>query len=62
MNFSINNINNKTIINEKKADTQISEITDLTVIEKLSVWKKIVYYIKKLALRSMNKTVDIKQK
>lgn len=55
LNFSINNINNKTIINEKKADTQISEITDLTVIEKISVWKKIAHYIKKLTLRSLNK-------
>lgn len=55
LDFSINNINNKTIINEKKPDMQISEITDLSVIEKISVWKKIEYYIKKLTLRGINK-------
>ena len=45
LNFSINNINTEEILNKKenKYEEQLSQITDLTVIEKISIWKKIAH-------------------
>lgn len=51
LNFSISNINNEEVKNtriNKKCTNGIENITDLTVIEKLSLWKKMVHYIKKI--------------
>lgn len=58
LNFSINNINTEEILNKKenKYEEQLSQITDLTVIEKLSIWKKIAHYIKKLAKGNLRET------
>lgn len=58
LNFSINNINNEKILNKKenKYEEQLSQITDLTVIEKISIWKKIAHYIKKLAKGNLRET------
>lgn len=55
LNFSINNINTKEILNKKdnKYEEQLSQITDLTVIEKISLWKKIAHYIKRLSKRNL---------
>lgn len=55
LNFSINNINTKEILNKKdnKYEEQLSQITDLTVIEKISLWKKISHYIKRLSKRNL---------
>ena len=57
LNFSINNISNEQIINKKenKYENELSKITDLTVIEKISVWKKIVHYIKRITTANSRK-------
>lgn len=58
LNFSINNINTKEILNKKdnKYEEQLSQITDLTVIEKISIWKKIAHYIKRLSKGNLRDT------
>lgn len=58
LNFSISNINTKEILNKKdnKYEEQLSQITDLTVIEKISLWKKIAHYIKRLSKGNLRDT------
>lgn len=58
LNFSINNINTEEILNKdkNKYEEQLSQITDLTVIEKISIWKKIAHYIKKLLKGNLRDT------
>lgn len=58
LNFSINNINTEEILNKKenKYEEQLSQITDLTVIDKISIWKKIVHYIKRVAKGNLRDT------
>ena len=57
-NFSICNINNEQILNKKQNnyEEELTKITDLTVIEKVSIWKKIVYYIKKITKKNLENT------
>ncbi len=49
--FSINNINNEKVkanrIN-KQFENELDQITDLTIIEKISLWKKIVHCLRKI--------------
>lgn len=56
--FSINNINNEQIIykKENKYKDELSKITDLTIIEKMSLWKKMIHCFKKIAMRREKST------
>lgn len=52
LNFSINNINNEEVkANRKNRKTmqELENITALSVVEKVSVWKKFVHYLRKIA-------------
>lgn len=55
LNFSISNINNPQILNKKnnRYENELLKITDLTVIEKMSIWEKIVNYIKKITTKNL---------
>ena len=57
-NFSICNINNEQILNKKQNnyEEELTKITDLTVIEKVSIWKKIVHYVKKITKKNLENT------
>lgn len=58
LNFSINNINTEEILNKKenKYEEQLSQITDLTVVDKISIWRKIVHYVKKVVKGNLRET------
>lgn len=58
LNFSINNINTEEILNKKenKYEEQLSQITDLTVIDKISIWRKFVHYIKRVVKGNLKDT------
>ena len=55
LDFSISNINNPEILSKKenKCENELLKITDLTVIEKMSIWEKILHYIKKITKRNL---------
>ncbi len=56
-NFSISNINNPKLLDKKenKCENELIKITDLTVIEKISIWEKIARYVKKITKRNLRK-------
>ena len=58
LNFYINNINTEEILNKKenKYEEQLSQITDLTVVDKISIWRKFVHYIKRVVKGNARET------
>ncbi len=51
LNFSISNINNEEVRNNrinKQCTNELEQIKDLTVVEKISLWKRILHYIRKI--------------